>query len=223
MIQNNNTVLVGRDYLRLVPYVPSHVPRYHQWMKDPYILEMTASEPVSLEEEYSLQKSWEPDTTKCTFIISTTNKDLINMVNEKLLHEGMPALVYADSCNKEEGCIIGDVNIYIVSNPDEPLRAELEIMIAEKHMRRNGYALGAVRMMMKYIRDLLNVKFFDVRISLKNTASINLFEKKLGFEKVEISDFFKEIHLELDVSNDDSKQVHQLDNAITKIEHFKRN
>ncbi|VUG15801.1 DEBR0S1_00386g1_1 [Brettanomyces bruxellensis] len=220
MLENKDLALIGVNDLRLVPYVAAHVLRYHQWMKDPYILEMTESETVSLEEEYALQKSWGRDAKKCTFIISTTNKDLINDANEKLSLENMPALVYADNGNKKQGCIIGDVNLYIVSNPDEPLRAELEIMIAEKNMRRNGYALGAIKMMMKYTRDLLRIKFFEVRISLKNAASINLFKNRLGFKEVEVSEFFNEIHLELDVSEDTSKEVQQFDNAIIRMEKF---
>jgi len=30
-------------------------------MQDPYVLEMTASEPLSIEEEYDMQKSWQSD------------------------------------------------------------------------------------------------------------------------------------------------------------------
>jgi hypothetical protein len=30
-------------------------------MKDPYILEMTASEPLSIEEEYAMQATWKED------------------------------------------------------------------------------------------------------------------------------------------------------------------
>jgi len=53
----------------LVPYRPQHVPRYHEWMRDPALLEATASEPLSLEEEYEMQSSWKDDDRKCTFIV----------------------------------------------------------------------------------------------------------------------------------------------------------
>ena len=37
----------------LVPYAPAHVATYHEWMKDPYLLEMTRSEPLSQVEQTS--------------------------------------------------------------------------------------------------------------------------------------------------------------------------
>lgn len=33
----------------------SHVPRYHEWMSDPAVREATASEELTLEEEYEMQ------------------------------------------------------------------------------------------------------------------------------------------------------------------------
>jgi hypothetical protein len=54
---NINMVISG-DKVTLCPYRKEHVSTYHEWMKDPYILEMTASEPLSIEEEYEMQQSW---------------------------------------------------------------------------------------------------------------------------------------------------------------------
>lgn len=57
---NEETVLVGSRVV-LVPYRKEHVARYHEWMQDAATREATASEPLSLEEEYAMQKSWHLD------------------------------------------------------------------------------------------------------------------------------------------------------------------
>lgn len=212
MKQTKNLVLVGQHNVRLVPYESIHVPRYHQWLKDPYILEMTASEPVSLKEEYEWQKTWEPDDTKCTFLISITDKSAIDEVNKKLDEPLQPA----DPSNPENGCIIGDINLYIVSNPDEPLKAEVDVMIAEKECWRHGYAQEALRMFMKYGATVLGIKIFEARILMTNKPSINLFHNKLGFSKVSVSEIFKEVHFELDVSDKKSHAAQMLQDVVIK-------
>ncbi|EER44745.1 conserved hypothetical protein [Histoplasma capsulatum H143] len=68
MLINEKTALSSSRVL-LVPYCKHHVPQYHEWMKDPEIQQATASEPLSLEEEYAMQTSWRTDADKLTFII----------------------------------------------------------------------------------------------------------------------------------------------------------
>ena len=51
---NSATAIVGRR-LRLVPYAAHHVERYHQWMQDDALRAATASEPLTLDEEYEMQ------------------------------------------------------------------------------------------------------------------------------------------------------------------------
>jgi len=65
---NENTCLVGRKVV-LVPYKKHHVDKYHTWMQDPELLEKTASEPLSLKEEFEMQDKWWKDEDKCTFIV----------------------------------------------------------------------------------------------------------------------------------------------------------
>ena len=83
---NENTVLIT-EKLYLVPYKKEHVLRYHEWMKDPYLQMMTASEPLSLEEEYEMQNSWHIDEEKCTFILLQREKNYIVIEKEQTKKE----------------------------------------------------------------------------------------------------------------------------------------
>ncbi|XP_076325374.1 microtubule-associated Nat9 isoform X4 [Tachypleus tridentatus] len=65
---NENISLWGSRVI-LVPYKIYHVVKYHQWMKDQKLQELTASEPLTLEQEYEMQQSWLEDDDKCTFIV----------------------------------------------------------------------------------------------------------------------------------------------------------
>ncbi|XLR42645.1 hypothetical protein S83_027305 [Arachis hypogaea] len=98
----------------LVPYMESHVPKYHSWMQDPSLLEATASEPLSLDQEYHMQLSWSQDLNKETFIV--LDKDLLvgNFSHGEPHVEAM----------------VGDVNIFM-NDLDNPHMAEIEVMIAE--------------------------------------------------------------------------------------------
>ncbi|RHZ80233.1 hypothetical protein Glove_138g57 [Diversispora epigaea] len=60
---NENLVLIGEKVI-LVPYRPEHVPKYHEWMKSPFLQEMTASKPLTIEQEYEMQRSWHLDENK---------------------------------------------------------------------------------------------------------------------------------------------------------------
>ena len=62
------TKVVGSRVI-LVPYTAAHVERYHGWMENEDLQQLTGSEPLSLREEFEMQKSWAEDDDKCTFII----------------------------------------------------------------------------------------------------------------------------------------------------------
>ena len=51
----------------LVPYMEAHVPKYHEWMKDPSLLQATGSEPLTLQQEYTMQLSWSQDPNSSVF------------------------------------------------------------------------------------------------------------------------------------------------------------
>uniref|UniRef100_A0A3Q3R3A0 Uncharacterized protein n=1 Tax=Monopterus albus TaxID=43700 RepID=A0A3Q3R3A0_MONAL len=107
------TLLEGHKVV-LVPYNANHVPRYHEWMKCPELQHLSASEPLTLEQEYDMQGSWREDddskTSSCTFIILDKQQ-------------------WADPSIEEEQCTVGDVNMFLTEPTDLSL-AELEITIA---------------------------------------------------------------------------------------------
>ena len=71
---NESMVLLG-PRVRLVPYRRAHVLRYNQWMQDPELLELTCSEPLTLEQEFQNQRSWHADPLKLTFILCARDDD----------------------------------------------------------------------------------------------------------------------------------------------------
>ncbi|KAF9522627.1 GNAT domain-containing protein [Crepidotus variabilis] len=152
---NANTVIVGRKVV-LVPYGPEHVPKYHQWMLNDELRELTASEQLSLEEEYEMQRKWQIDEDKLTFIILAKESSELLVPPEGLL---------PDSPLLSKLPMVGDVNIFLYGSrlsleippacdtedsEDGHSYAEVEIMIAENSYRRGGFATEALQLMLGY-------------------------------------------------------------------------
>lgn len=169
---NSNTKIIGRNVI-LVPYRDYHVPKYHKWMKSEELQKLTASEPLTLEQEYEMQKSWREDDDKCTFII--LDKSIF------------------DECNEEADAMVGDTNIFITDN--ELGVGEIEIMIAEESARGKKFGWEAVALMFLYGIQHIHLKTFEAKISLSNSISIKMFQK-LGFQEKSLSEVFQEITLE---------------------------
>ncbi|CAO3627540.1 unnamed protein product [Cunninghamella blakesleeana] len=184
---NENLVLAYQNTV-LVPYKKEHVGQYHEWMKSPFLQEMTASEPLTLEEEYDMQKSWHEDELKCTFIILTLKEDAkldVNMTATEI---------------QERTKMIGDVNIFLNDQDGDLTFGEIEIMIAEENYRRHGHGLIGLKTMMAFALKELGLKTFHAKISMKNQPSIDLFEKQLTFYSVSSSEIFQEITLEWSIN-----------------------
>ncbi|KAL4444972.1 hypothetical protein ABPG77_004022 [Micractinium sp. CCAP 211/92] len=178
MKDNANLVILGQRVL-LVPYRQEHVQQYHEWMQDEQLQELTASEPLSLKEEYDMQRSWREDPEKCTFILLDPD--------------------YPDTpgTGAHGGAMAGDVNIFL-NDHEEPHTAEIEIMVAEPRSRRKGIAEEALTLFMAYASSRLGITKFRAKIGEANTPSIQLMSK-LGFAHVSRSEIFKEVTLELPV------------------------
>ncbi|RDX41112.1 acyl-CoA N-acyltransferase [Lentinus brumalis] len=189
MKANENTVIVHPDVI-LVPYRIEHVAKYHEWMSDEVLRELTASEPLTLEEEYEMQRKWQQDEDKLTFII-LSGESLPPLEGDVVTPEllaGQP--------------MIGDVNLFLKGVPaDEDFEVEAEIMIAESAYRRRGVAYTALQLMLSYATDPSSPSPLPVpkdrlvaRIGEKNQASIRLFEK-LGFTVTKRVAVFEEVEL----------------------------
>uniref|UniRef100_V5F2S9 Uncharacterized protein n=1 Tax=Kalmanozyma brasiliensis (strain GHG001) TaxID=1365824 RepID=V5F2S9_KALBG len=178
---NRDTVLVGRMTV-LVPYRKQHVPRYHEWMKDPLIQEQTASEPLSLEEEYEMQQSWAVDEDKLTFIILARPDEDVR---------GTRSAVGVDEFLSE--CkMVGDVNIFFNQRHEEDEdedNAEEQSSVKDAVFDAECEIMIAAHCSLPIPSDWLTCK-----ISLSNAPSIKLFES-LGFTRQKVSEVWQEVEM----------------------------
>ncbi|VDK81187.1 unnamed protein product [Litomosoides sigmodontis] len=164
------TKFTGRKVI-LVPYLKRHVVKYHTWMEDQELRRLTASERLSLEEEYEMQGRWHEDNDKCTFIILA--RDLV------------------DGGADEIASMVGDINIFINSGV-----GELTIMIADSQWRRKGLAEEAVLMIMRFAFQVIGLRVFEVKIAMDNVSSMKLFQK-IGFVMTSQCNKFREYTLSI--------------------------
>ncbi|CAL1274803.1 unnamed protein product [Larinioides sclopetarius] len=146
---------------------------YHVWMQNPELLELTASEPLTLKQEYEMQQSWFQDEDKCTFII----------LDKKILED----------TKNEIDSMIGDVNLYL-NDPDDIHGAEIEVMIADPSHRSKGKGKEALLFMLRYGTEALSITKFTAKIKMKNNTSLKLFSN-IGFAEVNRSEVFLEIEM----------------------------
>ncbi|KAF2980480.1 hypothetical protein EK904_006054 [Melospiza melodia maxima] len=104
--------------------------RYHEWMQSEELQRLTASEPLSLEQEYEMQCSWRDDTDsehlECFLTEGgsggnrhTWSPECTFIVLDSELWPGQ----------EEENSMVGDVNLFL-TNTEDPTVGEIEIMIA---------------------------------------------------------------------------------------------
>ncbi|KAL4797587.1 GNAT domain-containing protein [Aspergillus venezuelensis] len=203
----NTTTALSTPRTLLVPYSAWHVPRYHEWMKDEEIQQATASEPLSIEEEYAMQRSWREDADKLTFIVCRPVSDT----------KEWSVLRLKDEHDAPEN-MIGDINLFLrVEEDDEDEKAqpqiigEIELMIAEKKDQGKGFGKSALLTFLRYIleregevlgeyvsgdaeakrvfsassttEERLKFSALSVKIGQVNERSLKLFEG-LGFKRI---------------------------------------
>ena len=175
----NADALLASAVVELCPYRRAHVERYHEWMSDEDTLRATASERLTLAEEYAMCEQWARDETKCTFIVR-------------------------DARTRE---MVGDVNLFFGVDHEDAAAAEIECMIGERSMRRKGYAREALEVFMAYGAVVLGVTTFVAKIGFDNAASLNLFAG-LGYVERSSSEIFREKTLTLPARDARTGEVH---------------
>lgn len=176
-----NRQIIGNKVI-LVPYSAQHVPKYHEWMKNPTLQYLTASEPLTLDEEFEMQQKWVKDENKCTFIVLDRLK--------------------FESTNDEVASMIGDTNVYFFDENDLSI-GEIELMVAEESERGKGYGKEILALMMRFSMDIIGVKTFEAKIKIDNPTSIRLFES-FHFVETSRSQMFNEVTLSFCCTNQDA-------------------
>ncbi|KAH8664042.1 GNAT domain-containing protein [Xylariales sp. PMI_506] len=221
----NENITISTPKVLLVPYDAHHVPRYHAWMEDAAIREATASDRLTLEEEYENQISWRTSADKLTFIVC------------RPLAGAAAASVAAGEADADNR-MVGDINLFLTPWDYEEEEGgdgggaaatavaryavgEVDIMIADTANRGRGMGRAAVSAFLWYIWKNraailkeyatspegaaaaaaaggggLEMKQLLVRIKATNEGSIALF-KGLGFEQKGDVNYFGEIEMVL--------------------------
>ena len=114
-------------------------------MENEEIRELTASEPLSIEEEYQMQQTWLNDKDKCTFII--LSKEIFDRTHDEIGRSSSDLSIRMNLVCLES--MIGDVNLFL-NDPDDVHCGEIEIMIAEATARQKGYGIETLYTFIRY-------------------------------------------------------------------------
>ncbi|TQS37780.1 hypothetical protein Golomagni_01735 [Golovinomyces magnicellulatus] len=198
------SLAISSSKVLLVPYEKRHVETYHEWMNSKEIQEATASESLTLNEEYLMQESWRHDHDKLTFVICRPPSTHIKKV--------------VAGTHDATHLLLGDVNLFLFAaqQHDNCCIGELELMVAPLEARRHGYGRAAILCFLYYIQTHLDqlmteycgsknsdsktmhLLYLRVKIHSENINSIKLFES-IGFHRVsDTADFFGEFEFKLE-------------------------
>uniref|UniRef100_A0A182PQL4 N-acetyltransferase domain-containing protein n=1 Tax=Anopheles epiroticus TaxID=199890 RepID=A0A182PQL4_9DIPT len=181
---NERLQIIGSNVI-LVPYESKHVEKYHRWMKSEELQELTASEPLTLEEEYQMQASWRNDEDKCTFLILDRQR--------------------YDGTKDEIDALIGDTNIFIQSQAEDDsedrLTGEIEIMIAEPTARGKRFGWEATLLMLLFGVERLHLQHFIAITKDTNAKAMRMFER-MKFRETKRTPIFQEVSFERPVEEE---------------------
>jgi RimJ/RimL family protein N-acetyltransferase len=192
-------------------------------MQDADLQAATASEPLSMNEEYDMQRSWRTDNDKLTFIVCKSREE----------SEIASQTVQSGQDDRPER-MIGDINLFLFepedddddedekdsgeqvppnrTKPSNALVGEIELMIARKDLHRQGYGRAALLSFTAYILDTWTqiaaeycgtsegqppraLQYLRVKINQSNARSIALFQS-IGFVQTAAgANYFGEVEL----------------------------
>jgi len=183
-------------------------------MQDADLQAATASEPLSMTEEYDMQQSWRTDNDKLTFIVCHSRDP--NSISQTV----------RGSIDDHPERMIGDINLFLFEpedddddddhtpnskDPSNALVGEIELMIARKDLHRQGYGRAALLSFTTYILDtwtqiaaeydggasqiVRSLEYLRVKINQSNARSIALFQS-VGFVQTAAgANYFGEVEL----------------------------
>lgn len=186
-------------------------------MQDADLQAATASEPLSMTEEYDMQRSWRTDNDKLTFIVCQSRQEPKNVSQT----------VRGGQDDRPER-MVGDINLFLFEpegddddeddsgeqapNSSNALVGEIELMIARKALHRQGYGRAALLSFTAYILDTWTeiaaeysssagdqttrpLQYLRVKINQSNARSIALFQS-IGFVQTAAgANYFGEVEL----------------------------
>lgn len=169
-------------------YIPTlynslFIPALPETNRQQEIQELTASEPLSLQEEYENQEEWRASGDKLTFILCLPRQSHEHECGDDG-KEGVTAGV-----DDAEGRMVGDVNLFIYpddSDPDEEapegqagagrtrVFGEVDVMLAEPSHRRHGHGKGAVLALLRFLRRNLRAILAEYASSVGQGGEVEL-------------------------------------------------
>ncbi|EUB64328.1 N-acetyltransferase 9-like protein [Echinococcus granulosus] len=160
--------------------------------------------------EYEQQKNWLAGADRVTFILleksrlpalCTSAPLSISVAELSASHTVTTIQGDRAVCDAEVAAMIGDVNFYLIPDPDSDhdnaFEGEVSVMIAEASSRGKGLAAQALAGVLLYVERYFvrNVTAIVAKVSLDNEPSLRFFKNKLGFVERRRNACFNEIEL----------------------------
>jgi RimJ/RimL family protein N-acetyltransferase len=195
-------------------------------MQDADLQAATASEPLSMTEEYDMQQSWRTDNDKLTFIVCQPREPNVTSQTVQGGDDDRPERMIGDinlflfEPEDDDDDDDGDSNAPNRSNSSNALVGEIELMIARKDLHRQGYGRAALLSFTTYILDKWtqiaaeynnnatgqagkSLEYLRVKINQSNARSIALFQS-VGFVQTAAgANYFGEVELRWQPSRSD--------------------